>query len=156
ARQLDRQELTADERKVLEDVVQIDRGSGTPSYNGWYPKLFYKGPRDCVEWEPVVADVHTDVPAPPIDDPGCILHEGVGNVDLLLIAIDSGADRMVYAGPVLSHYEFETPVNIRKSDAEWRADAVAGRLPPRPEWTRAFLVPGVNPAVRTYAPREGE
>jgi hypothetical protein len=35
------------------------------------------------------------------------------------------------------------------------ADAVAGRLPPRPEWTRAYLVPGVNLAARTYAPREG-
>jgi hypothetical protein len=157
AKQLGQQELTGDEKKVLEDVVQINRGSGFTRYNGWYPKLFYKGVRDCADWEPLVADVHTDVPAPPVGDPGCVLHQGVGNIDLLLIAIDSGKDRMVYAGPVLSHYEFETPVNTRKSDAEWRADAVAGRLPQRPEWTRAYLVPGVNPDAKTYArPRVDE
>jgi hypothetical protein len=157
AKQLAQQQLTADEKKVLEDVVQINRGSGFTRYNGWYPKLFYKGERDCADWEPLVADVHTNVPAPPVGDPGCILHQGVGNIDLLLIAIDNGTDRVVYAGPVLSHYEFEAPINTRKSDSEWREDAVAGRLPQRPEWTRAYLVPGVNRAAATYArPRVDE
>ena len=63
-------------------------------------------------------------------DPGCVLHQGVGNVDLLLIAIDNGKDRMVYAGPVLSHYEFEMPGVTRKSDSEWKEDLRAGRLTP--------------------------
>ena len=75
---------------------------------------------------------------------------------LLLIAIDSGADRMVYAGPVLSHYEFETPIAQRKSDAEWRQDHAAGRLPPRPEWTTSYLVPGVNPRAKGYPLWAGE
>jgi hypothetical protein len=156
-KQLDQKELTAAELKVLEDVVQINRGSGITMYNGWYPKLFYKGVRDCADWEPLVADVHTNVPAPPVGDPGCIVHQGVGNIDLLLIAIDSGKDRMVYAGPVLSHYEFETPINNRVSDSEWRDSSVKGKLPPRPEWTKGYLVPGVNPRAKDYAkPRVDE
>jgi hypothetical protein len=157
AKQLAQKELTAGEKKVLEDVVQINRGSGITRYNGWYPKLFYKGERDCADWEPLVADVHTNVPAPPVGDPGCVLHQGVGNVDLLMIAIDNGKDRTVYAGPVLSHYEFERPIAKRQSDSEWRKDAVSGRLPPRPEWTKAYLVPGVNPSAKDYAkPRVDE
>jgi hypothetical protein len=47
---------------------------------------------------------------------------------------------MVYAGPVLSHYEFEMPGVTRKSDSEWREDLRQGRRPPRPEWTTAYLV----------------
>ena len=118
------------------------RGSGFAGYTGWYPSLFYPGERDCEKWDAIVADVHTDPPDDLHGDPGCVLHEGVGNVDLLLIAVDNGKDRMVYAGPVLSHYEFEMTGIARKSDSEWRADLAAGRRPPRPELTQQHLVPG--------------
>src|SRR5206468_4142586 len=119
-KQLAQKPLTAEETRVLKDVVQISQGSGFTRYNGWYPKLFYKGPEDCGKWDALVADVHTDVPAPVLGDPGCVLTQGVGCVDLLLVAIDSGKDRMVYAGPLLSHYEFEMPRVTRKSDSEWK------------------------------------
>ncbi len=149
-KQLAQKPLTEAETKVLRDVVQIQKGSGFTRYNGWYPKLFYTGPRDAGKWEPLVADVHTDVPAPILGDPGCVLTQGIGNVDLVLIAIDNGKDRMVYAGPLLSHYEFEMPGMTRKADSEWKKDILAGKLPPRPTWTKGYLVPGVNPDVKRY------
>jgi hypothetical protein len=143
AKELEQKELTAAETKFLEDVVQKDRGSGRTEYTGWYTKLFWKSTTDSGQPDGLVADVHTDVPAQtPIGiDPGCVLHQGVGNVDLLLIAIDNGKDRMVFAGPVLSHYEFEMTGIERKSDSEWRKDLDAGKAPPRPEWTQSYLVP---------------
>jgi hypothetical protein len=61
---------------------------------------------------------------------------------MMLIAVDNGPDRMVYAGPVLSHYEFEMPMNTRLSDDEWKAEMRAGRKQPSPEWTKSYLVPG--------------
>jgi hypothetical protein len=149
-KQLAQKELTADETKILRDVVQIQHGSGFTRYNGWYPKLFYKGPHDSGKWDALVADVHTDVPAPILRDPGCVLTQGVGNVDLLVIAIDNGKDRMVYAGPLLSHYEFEMPGMTRKADSEWRKEVNEGKLPPRPEWTKGYLVPGQNPFAKHY------
>jgi hypothetical protein len=97
-----------------------------------------------------VADVHSNPPAPDWGDPGCVLHQGVGSVDLLIVAIDSGEDRMVYAGPVLSHYEFEMPQVGRKSDSEWKKDLREGRTPPRPTWTGSYLVPGENKEVKGY------
>jgi hypothetical protein len=84
------------------------------------------------------------VPAPDVGDPGSVLHEGVGSVDLLMIAVDNGQDKMVYAGPVLSHYEFEMPGVSRKSDSEWQQDFEKERLPPRPDWTKSYLVPLEN------------
>jgi hypothetical protein len=152
AKQLDQKELTADEAKVLREVVQANFGcGGPPDYTGWYPGLFYKGANDSGKWDALVADVHTNVPAPPLNDPGCVLTQGVGNVDLLLVAIDNGKDHVVYAGPLLSHYEFEMPGVSRKSDSEWRKEINAGKLPPRPEWTRGYLVPGVNPHAPKYS-----
>ena len=120
-------------------------------YSGWYPQLFYKGRKDCAKWDALVADVHTDP-----NSPGSVLHQAVGNVDLLMIAIDSGKDRMVFAGPVLSHYEFEMEGAVRKSDSEWQKQLQDGKAPPRPEWTRDYLVPGVNPAVKNYKGRNAE
>jgi hypothetical protein len=116
-------------------------GGRPPRYAGWYFDLFYKCREDGDRWDALVADVHTDVPDRVAGDPGCVLHQAVGNVNLLLIAVESGKDRMVYAGPVLSHYEVEMPRVQRKSDSEWQADLRADRAPPPPGWTRTYLVP---------------
>lgn len=147
-KQLAQKELTADEKKVLEDVMQIvhprGSGGGGPQYTGWYPALFYRERKDCVKWDALVADVHTDVPSPLHRDPGSVLHQGVGNVDLMIVAIDNGKDRVVYVGPTMSHYEFETPNAVRKTDKEWKTDLLDGKLPPRPDYTRNYLIPATE------------
>jgi hypothetical protein len=48
---------------------------------------------------------------------------------------------MVYAGPVLSHYEFELSGVNRMTDEQWKARVSSGQIPPSPEWTRGYLVP---------------
>ena len=143
-KELAQKELNADETKFLGDLVEIDRGcGGPPEYSGWYPKLYY-GPREeMTRWDALVADVHTD----PMSG---VLHQAVGNVELMVIAIDNGKDRMIFLGPTMSHFEFETKGAVRKSDSEWRADLKAGKTPPRPEWTRDYLVPGLNPRAKSY------
>ncbi|MHB8522790.1 MAG: DUF3160 domain-containing protein [Limisphaerales bacterium] len=158
-------------------------------YEGWYPKLFYhpltqelpasltrqaaaRAEADFqfssggLKWDAIVTDVHTDVPC--LDcvstpDPGSVLHEAIGPAHLLMIAINNGTNRCVYAGPVLSQYEFELigPPK-RMSDPEWEDRwAKAGfnawswqtwpstpdgspdwsGIPPQPDWTQGYLVP---------------
>jgi hypothetical protein len=58
-----------------------------------------------------------------------------------MIAVDNGKDKMVYAGPVLSHYEFEMPGVSRLSDSEWLNDLKIAKVPPRPDWTNSYIVP---------------
>jgi hypothetical protein len=73
-------------------------------------------------------------------------------VNLLMIAVENGGDRMVFAGPVLSHYEFEVTGSPRRlNDDEWKAmqrqqfptdvesTRVEGLVPP--PWTSGYLVP---------------
>ena len=150
------------------------RGCGGPlKYGGWYPQLFYRtiywtGDREfhlnygAAAFDALVADVHTDVPNDMPPDPGSVLHEAVGRVNLLMLAVDNGADRFVCAGPVLSHYELEVIGAPRRlSDEEWRGRGVSGNDPRAilnnnypsdvpasriegtkpPVWTQSYLVP---------------
>jgi hypothetical protein len=156
-KELEQKPFTAQEDAFLKSLVTIRfKGSGAPDYTGWYFGMFYRGHTDADKWDALVADVHTDVPDLVYGDPGCVLTQGVGNVDLLLITVDSGKDRMTYAGPLLSHYEFEMSGVTRKSDSEWRKQISDGKVPARPAWTRSYLVPGENPEAKNYHERSGK
>jgi hypothetical protein len=147
-------DLAPNEIDFLQDVVEKHyeyMARGYRTFAGWYPKLFYK-PLETAAlginegsdmWNPMVTDVHTD----PTDElsPGSILHEAVGNVNMAFIAVDCGISSqtpIMYAGPVLSHYEFELGPTTRQTDAEWRATVKNNQQPPPPPWTKSFLVPG--------------
>jgi len=143
-KELAQQPFNADEVTCFKAVVDGRGGSGAPRYDGWYPKLFYNNPYAVEDYDGLVADVHTDVPDDVTGDPGCVLHQGVGKVDMLIIAVDSGPDRMIYAGPVLSHYEFAAPGTTRHADHEWQMILNRKNAPPRPAWTREYLVPEVR------------
>jgi hypothetical protein len=122
------------------------------TYSGWYPQLFYENERAKHDypysspsdaWDALVTDVHTDPSEPFVGDPGGILHEAVGNVHMLMIAVDCGpGDTAVYAGPVLSHYEFELGPTTRKTDSQWKTELINRTIPAQPDWTRCYLVPG--------------
>jgi hypothetical protein len=124
--------------------------TGIKTYSGWYPALFYQNSRaahsaeySSDRWDPMVTDVHTDPAEPLVSDPGSTLHEGIGNIQLIMLAVDCGAgDAAVYAGPVLSHYEFELGPTTRETDDQWKSDARVSNLPTQPDWTRSYLVPG--------------
>jgi hypothetical protein len=148
-------ELTADETKFLQDIVVRNHNCGAPPLGGWYPQLYLQrsgGPErdDAHKWTALVTDIHTDPPDPLVSDPGCVLHEAVGNVDLLIIAIENGDDRIVYAGPVFSHYEFTTPAGVRLTNGEWQAQLREGKAPSREEAAGPYAVPGRNPETKDY------
>jgi hypothetical protein len=157
-KELNQQSLTAEENGFLKGIMEylgICR-FGENGYTGWYPALFYQNifwsnlgstnnndpfhkRQGCAMFDALVTDVHTDLPDDLVCDPGAVIHEAVGHVHLLMIAVDNGRDRMVYAGPVFSHYELEVPGVNRISDDEWQATLTTGIKPKSPEWTRSFL-----------------
>jgi hypothetical protein len=152
-KELARTPLATNEVAFMESLVENQSFpyGGVKTYSGWYPGLFYLNARalhstvfsPSDRWDALVTDVHTDPQEPRVSDPGSILHEGVGNIHLLMIAVDCGSgDPAVYAGPVLSHYEFELGPTTRETDSQWKSDVRAGNLPPQPDWTSGYLVPG--------------
>ena len=143
----------------LQQLVEFDY-VGKRTYNGWYPKLFYQPGKDYVPpnyqsgnadtgdekgsdyWDALVTTVHTDSPDAIVGDPGSILHQAVGNVQMMFIAVDNGpGDLAVYGAPVLSHYEFELGPTTRLTDAQWKSQITNNIIPPAPEWTQGYLVP---------------
>ena len=148
-KELAQQPFTIAETQFLKDIMEDTIGyTGIETWNGWYPKLFYANQLggtavqlpSCAHPDRQVADVHTDLPSPVHGDPGAVIHEAVGNMNLLIIAVDNGFDRMVYAGPVLSHYEFEVPGVNRLNDPEWESMVTSGSKPAPPTWTKSYLV----------------
>ena len=82
----------------------------------------------------IVADVHTDTNEPPE-----VLEEGVGYVDLILVAYKVPDGRIIIgAGPTLSYYEFKQPIDNRLTDEQWKQMLESGQTPPRPAWTSSF------------------
>jgi len=83
----------------------------------------------------IVADVHTDA-----NPPREVLEEGVGYVDLALVAYKVPDGRIIMgAGPTLSYYEFKQPMSERLTDEQWKEMLKQGKQPPRPNWVDAFL-----------------
>jgi hypothetical protein len=85
----------------------------------------------------IVADVHTDT-----NEPAEVLEEGVGYVDLILVAYKVPDGRIIIgAGPTLSYYEFKQPIDNRLTDEAWKEMLESGQKPPRPAWTSSFFQP---------------
>jgi hypothetical protein len=153
AKELQQQPFTQAETDFIRGLMnRRDRDYLGPTFDGWYPGLFYKDygqlgggfdSNGSNQSDPLATDIHT---APPdeFDPKGGVLHEATGNVDLMLIVVDNGPDRMMYAGPTMSHYEFIVPGPSlqRLTDSEWnRILGAAPTKPARPDWTRGYLVP---------------
>jgi hypothetical protein len=82
----------------------------------------------------IVADVHTDT-----NPPRQVLEEGVGYVDLTLVAYKIPDGRiLIAAGPVFSYYEFKHPIAERLTDEKWREMLEQGDTPERPLWIGSF------------------
>ncbi|GIW79733.1 MAG: hypothetical protein KatS3mg105_1540 [Gemmatales bacterium] len=82
----------------------------------------------------LIADVHTD------QNSKKVLEEGTGYLDLgLFVCRRPDGSLAVYAGPVLSYYEFKHPMNDRLTDEKWREMLEKGTAPAQPEWTRPYL-----------------
>lgn len=160
-KELSQQSLNSAETDFLKNTIEQVWAYNTEgrTYSGWYPGLYYNGVfqefpfihnEGSDLWDALVTDVHTDTPDPVIGDPGAVIHEGVGHVHLMMIAVDNGPDRMVYAGPVLSHYEFEMPGTSRMSDEDWKSGLRNGQIPASSEWTWPYLIPAVYTLPEGY------
>jgi anti-sigma factor RsiW len=70
-----------------------------------------------------------------------VLQEAIGRADLALVVVRlPGGELALMAGPVLSHFELKAPRSGPWTDDSWLDRLAEGQAPPRPEWTRRYLV----------------
>ncbi|HIA04100.1 MAG TPA: DUF3160 domain-containing protein, partial [Myxococcales bacterium] len=112
---------------------------GGPSFTGRFPAL-YLNEMHAEEFDPIIADVHTN----PNDDaplgPARVLHVGTGKANLMILTRQSCEGTRAYAGPVSSFYEHAKLGMDRLTDEEWKAKFSANEQPARPSWTSSYLI----------------
>jgi hypothetical protein len=136
-------QLTEKEDKFLKCLMIRDINMcGAPPYYGWYADLFYMDnlydQKGLLEKDHITADIHTT----PTDcggiTMGWVTHVGTGNVNLgiYVITIPSG-EKVAFAGPSLSYYEYVTENFVRLTDDEWADEKLQSAA--RPEWVNTYL-----------------
>jgi len=113
-----------------------------PGFDGWYTRLFYESDWDMdgsTEYEPVIADVHTQ----PADEGGAIvgrvLHVGTGFPRLLVVTVDTCVGPRAYAGLSASYFEQITTDFERLTDEAWTAE-LASAPPDEVPWLESLVV----------------
>jgi len=135
-KELAAESFSRSEQKWMEQLIRRQDGNGygaSAVYSGWYVDLFYSGQETAIDWDPTVADVHTD------PNSRKVLEVGVGHIDTLFLAVDNEEDHSLFVGPTLSYYEFLQPAEKRMTDPEWKSMLVSGEAPDRPAWSDSFL-----------------
>jgi hypothetical protein len=111
------------EQLAFINQLTFQNGCGTPTFDGWYAKLFFA--KDAaVELDPIVADVHTQ----PTDEVGTqvgrVLHVGTGMPRTMVVTVESCSGPRAYVGLVSSYHERITENFQRLTDETWKKEIV--------------------------------
>jgi hypothetical protein len=141
-RELRGEPFSDEQLAFINDAVRIESHAGACTTvevpDGWYAKLFY-APRKSIEFNPTIADVHTQ----PADESGNIvgrvLHVGTGYPRMLVATIDTCQGPRAYAGVVFSYHEQITQDFQRLDDQAWASALTAGPRPSDVPWLAGIL-----------------
>jgi len=130
---------------ILERLITISNKELTnqelSADDDWYISNFSKNLQNTITGvdelgikTTLVADVHTNA------NEQKVLEEGVGYVDLIIVACpDADGSVFLAAGPVLSYYEFKHPMDDRLTDEAWRDMLASEEKPERPQWFQPLM-----------------
>jgi hypothetical protein len=143
AQELKGEALTAEQLAFINDAVRIEKENVVCSTievpNGWLAKLYFD-PMQSIEFDPTIADVHTQ-PADEGGNPvGKVLHVVTGYPRYMVATIDScGGGPRAYAGVVFAYHE-QTTLNFeRLTDEAWAQRFTTGDRPPSVPWIEPVL-----------------
>ncbi len=126
--------FTPEMMEFINDAVTVEEvcGGGFLSNLGWYGRLFFD-PNGALEYDPIVADVHTQ----PTDEygnlVGRVLHVGTGVPRVMTVVAENCSGPRAYVGLVSSYMEKVTQEFQRFTDEEW-ANLLVTEPPPDPAW----------------------
>jgi len=132
-RQLAQEPRLPEETKFIKELVQDESMCGSLPFSGWYANLFFNGNDTSFDFDPTVADVHTD------PNSTNILHVATGYANAMVMVVNTTCGTRAYVGPVSSYYEhFESGFN-RLTDEDWKGRLSYDPLPARPAWTNSWI-----------------
>jgi hypothetical protein len=141
-RELRGEPFSAEQLAFINDAVRVERESVVCATvdvpNGWYAKLFFV-PDKSIEFDPTIADVHTQ----PADEAGNlvgrVLHAGTGYPRLMVATVDTCEGPRAYAGVVFAYHEQITEKFERLTDQQWAQGLLDGPRPADVPWLSGVL-----------------
>ncbi|HTU59986.1 MAG TPA: DUF3160 domain-containing protein, partial [Polyangiales bacterium] len=114
--------LSPEQLAFINDAVRVERKNGgcvtVEVPDGWYADLFYERDKS-IEFDPTIADVHTQ-PADEVGNPvGRVLHVGTGYPRMMVVTVDTCMGPRAYAGVVYAYHELVTEKFKRLTDEDW-------------------------------------
>jgi hypothetical protein len=110
-------------------VVESVCGTHEIKNPGWYGRLFYDA-ESAVEYDPTIADVHTQPTDEGGNPVGRVLHAGTGFARLMVVVTEGCSGPRAYAGLASSYFEHITEDFERLTDEQWKTMAPAAADPP--------------------------
>lgn len=127
--------------KFINDMVKDFRTQGCGGQEvdtpGWYKSMFY-APYTMSEYDPTIADVHTQPTDEAGADVGRILHVGTGMPRYMVVTVNTCSGPRAYAGLASSYYEVITEHYERLDDPTWAGKV--GTMPDVP-WMKDLIAP---------------
>ncbi len=103
---------------VNQAVSFVPFGCGDTTQEGWYADLMFN-PQTTFDFDPTIADVHTQ-PTDEVGTPvGKVLHVATGGPRKMIVIVDQCDGPRAYAGVVSSYFEHITNDFQRLDDQEW-------------------------------------
>ncbi|HEY8944202.1 MAG TPA: DUF3160 domain-containing protein [Polyangiaceae bacterium] len=130
-------EFTAEMMEFINDAVTVESicGGAELTNLGWYGKLFFN-PDAALEFDPTIADVHTQ-PTDEAGNPvGRVLHVGTGGARKMVVIAEGCSGPRAYVGLSSSYYEKITENFERLTDQEWKQQVSAA---PDPTWVAPLI-----------------
>lgn len=137
--QLSGEPFSAAHMEFINQIVAFEWVCGVPIAEGWYGELFFDR-ADAGEFDPTIADVHTQ----PTDEGGGfvgrVLHVGTGSPRLLVVTAETCSGPRAYVGLASSYFETVTEDFQRLTDEEWSAALLEAGHPPDVPWLQDLIV----------------
>ena len=122
----------------INEAVVVDQGCGEPTgATGWYPRLFFSS-ADAIEYDPTIADVHTQPTDASGNPVGRVLHVGTGSPRLMVVTASTCTGPRAYAGLVSSYFEQITRDFERLDDETW-ATSLNAATPADVPWMESLV-----------------
>jgi Protein of unknown function (DUF3160) len=141
---------TAQHMAFMNTMITIHQGCGDPVLGkGWFSDLYYDWDAGA-EYDPTIADVHTQ----PTDEGGNVvgrvLHVATGRPRLMVVTVDTPQGPRAFVGAASSYFEKVTDDWKRYTDEEW-AKELQPKHPADVAWMSDLVAGSQSMPTRTWS-----
>lgn len=131
--------FTAEQMAWVNQAVVVEEICGGATATGWFPDLYLYG-SGAVEFDPTIADVHTQPTDPGGNPVGKVLHVATGRPRIMVVTAETCSGPRAYVGLGSSYFEKITTDFERLDDEAWSDEINNQGHPADVAWMKGLVV----------------